>query len=66
MIEAKKQDIRIQDNHSSNGVKVNGEKVGAKTLADGDQIELGRVVMSFHLVCREPEQDDDKTYILES
>lgn len=66
LIEPQKHEIRIMDNHSSNGVKVNGEKVSAKTLSDGDKIELGRVEMTFRLICRQPEKDDDKTYILES
>lgn len=38
---------RVQDMHSSNGVLVNGERVAARELKDGDEIRLGRAVFVF-------------------
>ena len=37
----------ILDDRSMNGVWVNGERVTEATLADGDEIALGRVAMRF-------------------
>jgi len=37
----------IQDKNSSNGVLVNDEKVEEARLADGDQITLGQVQVTF-------------------
>ncbi len=36
-------DIQLRDLHSSGGTLVNGEPVSAATLADGDEITLGKV-----------------------
>jgi pSer/pThr/pTyr-binding forkhead associated (FHA) protein len=40
---------RITDMGSTNGVKVNGERVGERDLAHGDRIELGTVRLAFSL-----------------
>jgi pSer/pThr/pTyr-binding forkhead associated (FHA) protein len=38
---------RVVDLNSSNGIKVNGERVPEKILTDGDLIYLGKVVLRF-------------------
>ncbi len=37
----------VQDLNSENGVLVNGERVTEKTLADGDQVSIGKTVLQF-------------------
>ncbi len=39
----------VEDLGSTNGVRVNGAKVGRASLDDGDQIELGSVRLAFRL-----------------
>jgi len=39
--------VRILDDRSANGVFVNGERVSARVLADGDEIQLGRQRLRF-------------------
>ena len=41
------EEVAILDDRSMNGVFVNGERVSEATLADGDEIVLGRVHMRF-------------------
>jgi pSer/pThr/pTyr-binding forkhead associated (FHA) protein len=42
----------ILDDRSLNGVRVNGQRVMAQTLRDGDAITLGAVSMRFVEVAR--------------
>ena len=42
----------ILDDRSLNGVRVNGQRVMAQTLRDGDAITLGAVTMRFVEVTR--------------
>jgi pSer/pThr/pTyr-binding forkhead associated (FHA) protein len=42
----------ILDDRSLNGVRVNGQRVMAQTLRDGDSITLGAVTMRFVEVAR--------------
>ena len=39
--------FRVVDLSSTNGTRVNGEKVAERQLADGDRIEIGNVVLRF-------------------
>ena len=39
----------IEDLQSTNGLAVNGTRVGSATLEDGDKIQIGRAVLEFHL-----------------
>jgi hypothetical protein len=46
--------VRVLDDRSLNGVFVNGERIDGKTLADGDELIVGRYRLSFLVVT--PEQ----------
>jgi pSer/pThr/pTyr-binding forkhead associated (FHA) protein len=39
--------VRVLDERGGGGVRVNGRRVSAATLCDGDVIELGSVVLTF-------------------
>lgn len=39
--------IRVVDDRSLNGVRVNGERVSDAALADGDEVAIGRVLLRF-------------------
>jgi pSer/pThr/pTyr-binding forkhead associated (FHA) protein len=38
---------RVVDLDSSNGIKVNGERVSTRILTDGDLVHLGKVILRF-------------------
>jgi pSer/pThr/pTyr-binding forkhead associated (FHA) protein len=40
----------IEDLQSTNGTKVNGKRVRSATLQDGDEIQVGRTSLEFHVV----------------
>jgi predicted nucleic acid-binding Zn-ribbon protein len=40
-------DVRVLDDRSLNGVFVNGERTGSETLADGDEIVIGRYRLRY-------------------
>ncbi len=40
-------DILVADLGSTNGTKVNGERVGERSLADGDRVTVGSVTLRF-------------------
>ncbi len=40
---------RVRDSGSLNGTYVNGERIETSPLAEGDEIQVGRYVVSFHL-----------------
>jgi pSer/pThr/pTyr-binding forkhead associated (FHA) protein len=40
-------DFWIEDLHSTNGTRVNGEPIGQQKLANYDRIELGDVILTF-------------------
>lgn len=48
----------IQDLQSSNGVVVNGNRVQAAPLRDGDRISLGQVQLTFHNPRPEPNAEE--------
>lgn len=41
-------DYRICDQDSTNGTYVNNQRIGEHVLKDGDEIEIGLLVMVFH------------------
>ena len=47
--------VRLLDDRSLNGVFVNGERVDGRTLADGDEIIIGRYRLCFVSVAHEAE-----------
>ncbi len=47
----------VSDEGSSNGTRVNGEKVSRRQLADGDQLGLGPIAFTFRAVELEPLTD---------
>lgn len=49
-------DVRVLDDRSLNGVRVNGEPVEWGSLADGDELAVGR--FRFYLLDREPTGSD--------
>jgi predicted nucleic acid-binding Zn-ribbon protein len=46
--------VRVLDDRSLNGVFVNGARIDGQTLADGDEILVGRYRLSFLSVSSEP------------
>lgn len=42
------ENYEIEDQHSSTGLYINGERVSRKRLANGDQLQIGQVVFSFN------------------
>ena len=46
--------VRVLDDRSLNGVFVNGARIDGQTLADGDEILVGRYRLSFLSVSTEP------------
>ena len=56
--------FRVADLGSRNGTFVNGEKVGERTLADGDKIFVGETVLRFSLQDEIEEQFHDKIEVL--
>lgn len=44
----RREEVRLLDDRSVRGTFVNGRRVLAATLADGDEIALGDVVLTFH------------------
>jgi len=46
--------LRVLDDRSLNGVFVNGARIDGQTLADGDEILVGRYRLSFLSVSSEP------------
>ncbi len=46
--EAEGSGYEVEDLGSTNGVRVNGEKVGRARLHDGDRLDLGGVHLTFH------------------
>jgi pSer/pThr/pTyr-binding forkhead associated (FHA) protein len=44
----RREEVRLLDDRSVRGTFVNGRRVIAATLADGDEIALGDVVLTFH------------------
>lgn len=46
--------VRVLDDRSLNGVFVNGARIDGQTLADGDEILVGRYRLSFLNVSTEP------------
>lgn len=49
--------FRVRDLGSTNGVEVNGRRVDASTLAPGDRVGLGDVVLQFVVERREDEPE---------
>ncbi|MCB1087199.1 MAG: FHA domain-containing protein [Verrucomicrobiae bacterium] len=47
-------DFRLIDRESTNGTRVNGERVSNVVLRDGDEIVLGRVVMILYSQAASP------------
>jgi pSer/pThr/pTyr-binding forkhead associated (FHA) protein len=45
-----RQDVRVLDNRSSNGTFVNGRRILASSLRDGDVPRIGPVVMRYVVV----------------
>jgi DNA-directed RNA polymerase subunit RPC12/RpoP len=45
-------DVRVLDDRSLNGIRVNGERIEWGSLADGDELAVGR--FRFYLLDREP------------
>jgi pSer/pThr/pTyr-binding forkhead associated (FHA) protein len=39
-------DLRVLDDRSMNGIRVNGEAVDWSPLSDGDELEIGRYALS--------------------
>ncbi len=49
VIERDDEGWRVRDAGSLNGTYVNGERIEESRLADGDEIQVGRYLLSFHL-----------------
>ena len=56
--------FRVSDLGSRNGTFVNGEKVGERTLAEGDKIFVGETVLRFSLSDEIEEQFHDRIEVL--
>jgi len=56
--------FRVSDLGSRNGTFVNGEKVGERTLAEGDKIFVGETVLRFSLQDEIEEQFHDRIEVL--
>jgi len=46
----------VEDLGSSNGTRVNGEKIQTAPLQSGDQVQIGSLVFEFRLVSSTPAQ----------
>ena len=59
LVEVNPPSCRLMDMASTNGVRVNGKRVHAVDLQDGDRIEAGATVLAFAV----EDDDDDRTEI---
>lgn len=55
-----------RDLGSSNGTRVNGERVTHHRLADGDEIRVGKTTLVFELERRTPSRPPEKTVFLQT
>ncbi len=49
LYDADERQFVVEDLQSTNGTKVNGKRVRSATLADGDEIQIGRTRFQFRL-----------------
>ncbi|MGH9432857.1 MAG: FHA domain-containing protein, partial [Terriglobia bacterium] len=55
VVECSEHSCRVIDANSRNGIRLNGEKVSEKTLADGDQLVAGETRFLVRIEGNEPE-----------
>ena len=55
--------FEIIDMNSMNGVYVNGEKIGRARLQEGDEVEVGDIVLKFSLYA--PDQSEEESTIMQ-
>ena len=49
VISRSEEEFFIEDLQSTNGLTVNGDRVGSAVLKNGDKIEIGKAILVFHL-----------------
>jgi pSer/pThr/pTyr-binding forkhead associated (FHA) protein len=51
-------ELRVLDDRSMNGIRVNGEAVDWSPLSDGDELQVGRYTLSVIETSGEPGYDE--------